>query len=143
MKKILAIATVILLMFVSCENGDIIGGRYYGTYKNLTNNKLEAGSLSFKYVNNGGTTYFRMNDLIALSPMGTKVFEGIAEGASLNDLLKTMPAIDSIQVCENENENIRMMTVRAEFKGNSVKANMEFTTTTEKHVNVEFIGSFE
>ena len=143
MKKMLAIATVLIFMFVSCENGDIIGGRYYGTYKNLLNNKLETGSVSFKYVNNGGSTSFRMNDLIELSPEGTKVFKGIADGASLNDLLKTMPAIDSIQVCENENENIRMMNVRAEFKGNSVKANMEFTTTTEKLVNVEFIGTFE
>lgn len=143
MKKILAIVTVILFMFASCDNGDMIGGRYYGSYHNLSNNKIETGGLSFKYVNKGGTTYFMMNDLIPMTLVSQKRFEGIAEGSSLNDLLKTMPAIDSIQVCDNEAEYIRMMKVTTEFMGNSVKANMEFTTTNEHLVNVEFIGSFE
>lgn len=146
MKKIFAIFTVILFMFASCENGDVIGGRYYGTYKNLSNNKLEAGSLSFKYVYSGNpeNPYFLMNDVVPMIQSGNKkVFEGIAEGATLNDLLKTMPAIDSIQVCENETEYIRLMTVKTEFMGNSVKTNMEFTTSSEHLVNVEFIGSFE
>ncbi len=146
MKKIFAFVTVILVMFASCESGDVIGGRYYGTFNNLANNQKEMGSLSFKYVYSGNpdNPHFMMNDVVPMTQAGGKrQYEGVAEGASLNDLLKTMPAIDSIQVCENENEYIRMMHVKAEFMGNSVKTNMEFTTTNERLVNVEFIGSFE
>ena len=40
-------------------------------------------------------------------------------------------------------EAIRLMAVDAEFMGNSVKANMTFTTTTEKMVDVQFIGYYE
>ena len=40
-------------------------------------------------------------------------------------------------------EAIRLMAVDAEFMGNSVKANMTFTTTTEKIVDVQFIGYYE
>lgn len=142
MKKILAIVSVILLVFTSCESGDIIGGRYYGTFNNMTNNMREMGSLSFKYSNRGGETYFLMNDLVSMTQTGKKKFEGAASGPILNDLLQTIPAIDSIQVC-NPDGYISAMTVTAEFMGNSVKSYLTFTTNTQEEVNVEFIGSFE
>ena len=142
MKKIVAIVTVILFVLTSCESGDIIGGRYYGTFLNMTNNMREAGSVSFKYANKGGETYFLMNDLVTMTQTGVKQFEGAASGPLLNDLLKTIPAIDSIQVCNPEGY-ISTMTVTAEFMGNSVKSYMTFTTNTQEEVSVEFIGSFE
>ena len=49
MKKIVAIVSVILFVLTSCESGDIIGGRYYGTFHNLMNDEREAGSISFTY----------------------------------------------------------------------------------------------
>ncbi len=142
MKKILAIVSVILLVLTSCQSGDILGGRYYGTFNNMTNNMREMGSLSFKYANKGGETYFLMNDLVSMTQTGKKKFEGAASGPLLNDLLKTIPAIDSIQVCNPEGY-ISAMTVSAEFMGNSVKSYLTFTTNTQEEVNVEFIGSFE
>ena len=69
MKKILAIVSVILLVLTSCQSGDILGGRYYGTFNNMTNNMREMGSLSFKYANKGGETYFLMNDLDTPKPL--------------------------------------------------------------------------
>ena len=53
-----------------------------------------------------------------------------------------MPAIDSIQVCDST-EAITNMAVEAEFKGNSVKTKLVFTTNTDKTVNVDFIGCYE
>jgi hypothetical protein len=35
------------------------------------------------------------------------------------------------------------MVADAEFKGNSMKADMTFTTSTEREVLVEFVGNFE
>lgn len=142
MKKIVAIVSVILFVLTSCESGDIIGGRYYGTFHNMSNNQREMGSLSFKYTNKGGETYFLMNDLVTMSQIGEKKFEGAAVGPLLNDLIKTIPAIDSIQVCE-PNGYINAMTVTSEFLGNSVKTLMVFSTNTQEAVNVEFVGSFE
>ena len=83
-----------------------------------------------------------MNDLVSMSQVAEKKFAGSAEGSLLNDLLKTIPAIDSIQVCDSL-ETIDLMVVDAEFMGNSVKANMLFTTSADTTVNVQFIGSFE
>ena len=103
---------------------------------------LEAGGLSFTYNNNGDGVYFQMNDLMSMMQAGKCQFTGVAEGALLNDLLKTMPAIDSIQVCDST-ETITNMAVEAEFKGNSVKTKLVFTTNTDKTVNVDFIGCYE
>jgi hypothetical protein len=142
MKKIVAIVTVILFVLTSCESGDIIGGRYYGTFHNMSNNKREMGSVSFKYSNKGGETYFLMNDLVTMSQVGEKRFEGAATGSLLNDLIKTMPAIDSIQVCDPEGY-ISSMMVTSEFMGNSVKTLMTFSTNTQEAVEVEFIGYYQ
>lgn len=142
MKKIVAIVTVILIILTSCESGDIFGGRYYGTFHNMSNNKREMGSLSFKHSNKGGETFFLMNDLVTMSQIGEKKFEGAATGSLLNDLLKTIPAIDSIQVCDPTGY-ISALSVTSEFMGNSVKSLLVFTTNTEEAVNVEFVGSFE
>jgi hypothetical protein len=142
MKRIFVIIATLALVFMSCDSGDIIGGRYFGTFHNTNNNMLEAGGLSFTYNNNGDGVYFQMNDLMSMMQAGKCQFTGVAEGALLNDLLKTMPAIDSIQVCDST-EAITNMAVEAEFKGNSVKTKLVFTTNTDKTVNVDFIGCYE
>ena len=142
MKKILSIIAVLMLILTSCDNGNINGGRYYGTFHNLMNDQREAGSISFTYTNNEGGIYFMMNDIVSLGQKVEHKYGGTAEGATLNDLLETMPAIDSIKVCDSL-ETIRLMTVDAEFMGNSVKADMIFTTSTDKEVGVQFIGYFE
>lgn len=142
MKKIVAIIAVLILFLTSCDSGIIIGGRYFGTFNNLNNGKLEAGDLSFKYTNKGGETYFLMNGILPLGQVAEKRFEGSLEGNMLRDLLKTMPAIDGVQVCDST-EAVRSLTVDAEFKGNSVKSNLIFTTTNDNVVTVEFIGGLE
>lgn len=142
MKKIFIIIAVLTLAFTSCDNGNINGGRYYGTFHNLMNNEREAGAISFTYTNNEGGIYFMMNDIVSMVQMVENKYGGTAEGSALNDLLETMPAIDSIKVCDSL-ETIRLMTVDAEFMGNSVKTNMIFTTSLDKEVTVEFIGYFE
>lgn len=142
MKKIFFIIAVLTLVFTSCDNGNINGGRYYGTFHNLMNDEREAGSISFTYTNNEGGIYFMMNDIVSMVQMVENKYGGTAEGAALNDLLETMPAIDSIKVCDSL-ETIRLMTVDAEFMGNSVKADMLFTTSNDKEVGVQFIGYFE
>ncbi|MBO7647827.1 MAG: hypothetical protein J6S48_00550 [Bacteroidales bacterium] len=142
MKKIFVIIAILAFAFTSCDNGNINGGRYYGTFHNQTNGLREAGSLSFKYVNEEGIIYFMMNDLVPLTQMAENKFAGAAEGATLHDLLEDLPAIDSIKVCEPPVE-IRLMSVDAEFMGNSMKANMTFTTTMDEEVAVQFIGYYE
>ena len=142
MKKFIPFIAVLLFAFASCSSGDINGGRYYGTFKNLTNNQYDSGSVSFQFVNEEGTTYFKMNNLVPLIQQNKNIYVGTVEGAVLNDLLVTLPSLDSVNVCE-PNEAIRMMDVEAEFKGNSVKSLLNITTTNEKPVTVEFIGYFE
>lgn len=142
MKKIFVIIAVLALAFTSCTSGDIIGGRYYGTFKNQLNGQLEAGSLSFKYVNEEGNIYFMMNDLVPMTQMAEKKFASTASGYVLENLLKTMPAIDSIHVCDSTS-TIRLMTVDAEFQSNSVKTLLTFTTTKDSVVDVEFVGYYE
>jgi hypothetical protein len=142
MKKILSIIAVLMLVLTSCDNGNINGGRYYGTFHNLMNDQREAGSISFTYANEEGNIYFMMNDILSMVQKVENKYGGTAEGATLNDLLETMPAIDSIKVCDSL-ETVRLMTVDAEFMGNSVKADMTFTTSTDKEVGVQFIGYFE
>lgn len=142
MKKIFIIIAVLTFVFTSCDNGNINGGRYYGTFHNLTNDEREAGSISYTYVNNEGGIYFLMNDIVSMTQVAENKYTGVAEGPTLNDLLETMPAIDSIKVCDSL-ETVRLMTVDAEFMGNSVKADMLFTTSNDKEVGVQFIGYFE
>lgn len=70
-------------------------------------------------------------------------YSGIAGDQLLKDFLKTVPAIDSINVCDSVGTIIQL-TAEAEFKGNSVKANLHFTTSNDSaKVNVEFIGYIE
>ncbi len=142
MKKIFFIIATLTLVLTACKSGDIIGGRYYGTFHNTSNNLREAGNMSFKYSYSGGQTYFLLNNLVPLMQIADKKFAGAAEGATLNDLLKTVPALDSLQICE-EGESIMNMTLEAEFQSNSARANMAFITTGNRSVNVEFVGYFE
>jgi len=142
MKKIVVVIAFFALLMTSCDSGSIIGGRYFGNFHNLSNNKIEQGDLSFKYTNKGGETYFLMNGIMPLGQVGEKKFEGTMGGAMLRDLLKTIPAIDSVQVCDSA-ETVSTLSVDAEFKGNTVKSNLVFTTSNEKIVTVEFIGGFE
>lgn len=142
MKKLFVIIAVLALALTSCDNGNINGGRYFGTFHNQQNGLREAGSLSFKYVNEEGNIYFMMNELVPMTQVAENKYSGIAEGNTLKDLLEGIPAIDSVQVCEAP-EAIRLMSVDAEFMGNSMKANMTFTTTTDNTVDVQFIGYFE
>ena len=142
MKKLFVIIAVLALALTSCDNGNINGGRYFGTFHNQQNGLREAGSLSFKYVNEEGNIYFMMNELVPMTQVAENKYSGIAEGNTLKDLLEGIPAIDSVQVCEAP-EAIRLMSVDAEFMGNSMKANMTFTTTTDNTVDVQFIGYVE
>lgn len=142
MKKIFVIIALLTLVFTSCDSGDVIGGRYYGTFHNNSNNLREAGSLSFTYVNRDDGIYFLMNDLVVMGQTDKHKFAGIASVSQLEDLLKTMSAIDSIQVCDST-ETITQIDVQAEFKSGSVQSNLTFTTSNDKTVNVDFTGYFE
>lgn len=144
MKKIIPILAIFVsVLLFSCDSGNIIGGRYYGTFHNTTNNMREAGSLSFKHNYISGSSSFLMNDLLPMTQISENKYSGIVGDQFLNDLLKTIPAIDSIQVCDSA-ETIIRMAAEAEFQSNSVKANLTFTTSFDSSiVNVEFIGYFE
>ena len=143
MKKIIPVIAILLLVLFACDSGNIIGGRYFGTFQNLQNNKREAGDLSFKYHYIGETTSFLMNDLVPMVQVSENQYSGIVGDQLLKDFLKTVPAIDSIQVCDST-ASIIQMSAEAEFKGNSVKATLHFTTSNDSaKVNVEFIGYFE
>lgn len=144
MKRIASIVVVFtLVLLASCDSGNINGGRYFGTFHNTNNGLREAGSLSFKYASIDNTTCFLLNGILSMTQTAENKYAGIIGGNLLNDLLKTMPAIDSIQVCDSA-ATIIQMSAEAEFKGNSVKSNLTFTTSNDSaEVNVEFIGSFE
>jgi hypothetical protein len=142
MKRILAIVTVILFVFAGCDSGNIVGGRYFGTFHNTTNGMREYGDMSLKFSNMDDNTYMMLNNTLSMTQVAVNKYNGMAEGALLRDLLKTMPAIDSIKVCDST-ETITRMVADAEFKGNSMKADMTFTTSTEREVVVEFVGNFE
>jgi hypothetical protein len=65
------------------------------------------------------------------------------KGSLLHDLLETMPALDSLDICEDES-SILKMTAEAEFVGNFVKANLTFFTYTSPdttQVKVVFMGN--
>jgi len=142
MKKIFVIIAILAFAFTSCDSGDVIGGRYYGTFHNNLNNLREEGSLSFTYVKIEEETYFLMNGLLTMGQTDKQKFTGIATASQLEDLLKTMPAIDSIQVCDST-ETVTQIEVQAEFKSGSVQSNLIFTTSNDKTVNVDFTGYFE
>lgn len=142
MKRILAIVTVILFVFAGCDSGNIVGGRYFGTYHNTTNNMREYGSMSLQFTNLDDNTYMLLNNTMSMSQVAVNKYTGVAEGSQLRDLLKTMPAIDSVHVCDSM-ETYSKVVADAEFKGNSVKTNLRFTTSSEREVLVEFIGNFE
>ncbi len=146
MKKIFVFIATLALVFMSCDSGDIIGGCYHGTFQNKSNGKLETGSLSFTYnrVIVGGDTllYFMMNDVLPMSETGKCQFSGDVPPTLLSDVLKTMPAIDSIQVCDST-ESVSKIHIISEFKGSSVRTNLDFTTSGEKTVSVDFVGYLE
>lgn len=142
MKRILAIVTVILFVFVGCDSGNIVGGRYFGTFHNTSNDMREYGDMSLKFANMDGNTYMMLNNTLSMTQVAINKYNGTAEGALLKDLLKTMPAVDSIHVCDSL-ETIVLMVADAEFKGSSMKTNMTFTTSEEREVMVEFVGTLE
>jgi len=142
MKRILAIVTVILFVFAGCESGNIVGGRYFGTFHNTINGMREYGDMSLKFANLDDNTYMMLNNTLSMTQVAVNKYNGEAEGALLKDLLKTMPVIDSIQVCDST-ETIILMVADAEFKGSSMKTNMTFTTSEEREVMVEFVGTLE
>ena len=143
MKKLAFILAAFALLFPSCDSGNIIGGRYYGTFHNITNDMREAGSLSFTRQKTGNSTSFLMNDLIPMTQDSENHYSATAGDQLLKDFLKTVPAIDSIHVCDSA-ETIILLDAEAEFKSNSVKANLHFTTSNDSaNVEVEFIGIFE
>ena len=72
--------------------------------------------------------------------MDKNKYSGVVGNYYLNDLLKTIPAIDSIQVCDSA-ETIVQLAAEAEFKGNSVKATLLFTISPDSSkVEVDFVG---
>lgn len=166
MKKILSIITVLVLILAACSSGDFVGGRYFGTFENVKNNLKEDGSMSFKHIKADSnylvshnqhvsvnllldSTYFFMNELVVMKlsnseGSGSK-YETVEDvkGSLLHDLLETMPALDSLDICEDES-SILKMTAEAEFVGNFVKANLTFFTYTSPdttQVKVVFMGN--
>ena len=59
MKKILVIVTAVIFVLTSCESGEIFGGRYFGTFKNTTDNKSAYGGISFQ---NGSLIHYELID---------------------------------------------------------------------------------
>ena len=140
MKKFLSIIAVLVLIFASCNSGDFVGGRYFGTFQNKNNNEREAGDLSFRFENINSTPCFVLNGLIPLTAMDKNKYSGSVGDHLLNDFLETIPIIDSIHVCDSA-ETIVQMSVDAEFKSSSVKAILHFITSPESsNVDVEFVG---
>ena len=140
MKKFLSIIAALTFIFASCNSGDFVGGRYFGTFHNTTNDEREAGNLNFQYVNINNAPVFFMNGLIPLSMTEKNKYSGIVGNLLLNDFLETIPAIDSIHVCDST-ETILLMSVDAEFKSSSVKAILHFITSPDSsNVDVEFVG---
>lgn len=143
MKKILSFIAVLIFVFTACDSGDIHGGRYYGTFQNTTNNKRESGSLSFKYENTNNHTGFFMNGILPLVKTDKNKFSGDVGNYLINDLLETIPAIDSLQVCDSA-ETITQISAEAKFQSNSVKATLFFTKYPDSaKVMVEFVGYTE
>lgn len=142
MKKLTFIIAVLIFVFTSCDSGDFVGGRYFGTFRNKTNNEFEAGNLSFRHVKiDNNNTQFFMNGLIPLTAVDkNKYSSGIVGDHLLNDFLETIPAIDSIHVCDSS-ETIVQMSVEAEFKSNSVQTTFSFIISPDSTtVDVEFVG---
>jgi len=143
MKKTISIIAILLLL-VSCQHGNINGGRYYGTFTNASNNMTKAGNISFTYGTLRKAATFFMNDLIPMTNTGRNLFktDTITVDTGLEDLLETMPAIDSIKVCDST-QTIKSLFVIAEFQGNSVKTNLFFTRSDDNKVTVDFVGYYE
>ena len=140
MKKFLSIIVVLIVIFASCDSGNFVGGRYFGTFQNMNNNEREAGDLSFNYESINNTPCFFLNGLVPLTAMEKNKYSGTVGDHLLNDFLETIPIIDSIHVCDSA-ETVVQMSVDAEFKSNSVKAILHFITTPDSsNVDVEFIG---
>ena len=140
MKKLLFIIAVVTFLFAACDSGDIKGGRYFGNFQNTTNNEFESGSLSFKYEKINDTSCFFMNGILPMVKVDKNKYSGTVGNNYLHDLLETIPAIDSIHVCDSA-ETIVQLAAEAEFKGNSVKATLFFTVCPDStNVEVDFVG---
>lgn len=145
MKKFLSIIAVLMLIFASCDNGNIIGGRYFGTFHNTTNDIREEGSLNFKHYNINNTTYFLVNGILPMKQIDENKYSTAAEGNLLEDFLETIPVIDSLHVCDSAATILRLDKLEVEFKGGSAKTTFQFFTTNviDSIVEVEFVGYIE
>lgn len=142
MKKLLFTLAVLAFVFSACDSGDMKGGRYFGTFQNIANKKYESGSLSLKYEKINDTIVdFFMNGILPMSRKDkNKYYSEDVGNDLLRDLLETIPAIDSIQVCDST-KTIVKLDAEAEFKGNSVKATFFFTVSPDSSkVEVDFVG---
>ena len=163
MKKLLPLITVLTLLFTSCyKSNPIVGGRYFGTFYNTTNGLQEEGSLTFKKetcnyrdtiikINGKDTTVkicdtiFVMNNLLKIDSSNQiwKLRDTLI-GDTLTLFLKTMPAIDNIQVCDSTTTIKRLDKMEIEFKGGTVKTDFLFFTANKKdsiEKKVIFVGN--
>ena len=71
-----------------------------------------------------------------------KIYFASFNGSELEKLLKTMPAIDKLGICDPSIDTITSMDIEASFLGNNVVSTMKFTTTKNNNpVEVIFNGS--
>lgn len=142
MKKLLPFIAVLTFIFASCTSGNFIGGRYFGTFQNTTNGLRETGSLSFTYNNINNTPCLLMNGILPMTQTEENKYVSSAGNNILEDLLETIPVMDSLKVCDSAATILRLDKLEVEFKSGSVKTNFQFFTTnaTDSIVKVEFVG---
>jgi hypothetical protein len=168
MKKLLPLFAVIALFFTSCDKNFphpvVIGGHYSGTFYNVNNKEQADGSLLFKndtincrvitIINGHDTIHvkkwdriFVMNNLITLSldtlGDGQDSIRGYRynlEGDSLNSLLKTIPEINDIHVCDSGATILKLDTLDVVFTRNYVRSSFTFHTS-DTVVKVKFYGN--
>lgn len=98
-----------------------------------------------------GITSFLLNHLVKLDTIKTETEAKFItyytadplSGPNLEMLLKTMPAIDKLDICDPTTDTIiSMKLLRAKFEGNNVESTIEFTTTKNNNpVEIIFKGS--
>ena len=169
MKKLLPLFAVIALFFTSCDKNFphpvvVIGGHYSGTFYNVNNREQADGSLLFKndtincrdsiIINNHDTIHIKkwdcilvMNNLITLDTIilgdGQDSIRGYRynlEGDSLNSLLKTIPEINDIHVCDSGATILKLDTLDVVFTRNYVRSSFTFHTS-DTVVKVKFYGN--
>ena len=90
-------------------------------------------------------TVFLLNNLIELNIDKDKkekecYYDSLCD-LNLINLLKTIPAIDELQICDST-DFIKTMDIKATFHGNSVESFLKFTTSHGDTVTVKFLGSY-